>query len=108
MPWLPRRRQWVPGSRNVSPQLQAWASVVDVSGISDQVAAEIDRFLRSYRFMYWYSRREIGFRLVSVVRSQVSPPPPEFINPLDVLATVLTLRERLQGGTSWNGEPTTG
>ncbi len=102
MPWLPGRRQWAPGSRVVNPLLQAWASVVDVSGLSDEVAADIDNFLQSYRDMPWYSRREMGFRLVSIVSSQVSPRPSEFINPLDVLATVLTLRERPRGGTSPN------
>jgi hypothetical protein len=49
--------------------------------------------------MQWSARREVGYRLVSVVSSQVSPPPSEFINPLDVLATVLTLRERQRGDT---------
>jgi hypothetical protein len=100
MPWLRGRRQWAPGSHGDNPLLQRWASVVDVSGLSDEVAADIDNFLRSYRDMQWSARREAGYRLVSVVSSQVSPPPSEFINPLDVLATVLTLRKRLRGGTS--------
>jgi hypothetical protein len=102
MPWLPRRRQWAPDGQSDNPLLQAWASVVDVSGLSDKVAADIDHFLRSYRDMHWSARREGGFRLASVVRSQVSPPPSEFINPLDVLATVLTLHERQRGGASPN------
>jgi hypothetical protein len=109
MGWLRKRRRdqvddvgdtGAPGSQVVNPLLQHWASVVDVSALSDEVAADIDHFLRSYRYMPWYSCREIEFRLVSVVSSQVSPPPSEFINPLDVLATVLTLRERLKGGTT--------
>ena len=87
MPWLRRRRQWAPGGQSDNPLLQRWASVVDVSGLSDEVAADIDSFLRSYRDMQWSARREVGYRLVSVVSSQVSPPPSEFINPLDVLAT---------------------
>jgi hypothetical protein len=91
------------GSETVNPRLQAWASVVDVSGLSDQVAADIDDFLRSRRRMPPYARREIGFRLVSVVSSQVSPPPSELISPLDVLATVLTMRERLRGPARPNG-----
>jgi hypothetical protein len=98
MGWLRRRPQWAPGSEAVNPLLQVWAGVVDVSGLSDDAAADIAEFLRSYRRMPWAARREIGFRLVSVVSSQVSPPPSEFINPLDVLATVLTLREKLRGG----------
>lgn len=100
MPRLRKRRQWSPGSQTVNPLLQAWASVVDVSGLSDEVAADIDQYLRSYRYKLRYPRREMEFRLVSVVSSQVSPPPSEFINPLDVLATVLTLRERLKGRDS--------
>jgi hypothetical protein len=111
MAWLRRRRsdqvdrvsdQGALGSEIVNPQLEAWASIVDVSGVSDQLAAEIDRFLRSYWWMLGYSRREEGFRLVSAVSAHVSPPPSEFINPMDVLATVLTLRKRLRGGPSPN------
>lgn len=102
MPRLRKRRQWSPGSQTVNPLLQAWASVVDVSGLSDEVAADIDQYLRSHRYKLRYPRREMEFRLVSIVSSQVSPPPSEFIHPLDVLATVLTLRERLRGDTSPN------
>jgi hypothetical protein len=108
MAWLRRRRrdrdhigdQHVPASQTVNPLLRAWADVVDVSGVSDQLAADIDNYLRSVEDTpwSWRSRRELGFRLADVVSSHVSPPPPEFINPLDVLATVLTLRERQRGG----------
>jgi hypothetical protein len=87
-------------STAINPLLQAWADVVDVSGVTDQVAADIEHFLGSYKRMPWNARREIGFRLVSVVKTQVTPPPSEFIYPLDVLATVRTLRERLRGATS--------
>jgi len=110
MAWLRRRRsdqvelgdQDVHGNAAVNPLLQAWAEVVDVSGVSDQVAADIDHFLKSYRRMPWNVRREIGFRLATVVSSQVTPPPSEFINPLDVLGTVQTIRARLRGSTSPN------
>jgi len=111
MAWLRRRRgdqvelvrdQDVPGNAAVNPLLQAWADVVDVSGVTDQVAADIDHFLKSYRSMPWNARREIGFRLASVVSSQVTPPPSEFINPLDVLAIVQTTRARIRGSASPN------
>jgi hypothetical protein len=77
----------------VNPLLQAWADVVDVSAVTDQVAADIDDFLRSYSRMFWFAR------LVSVVSSQITPPPSEFIAPIDVLATVRAKRELLRGAT---------
>jgi hypothetical protein len=109
MAWLRRargdrarqgREQGTDTSATVNPLLQAWADAVDVSGVTDQVAADIENFLRSYSRMPWYARRELGFRLVAVVSSQVTPPPSEFIFPLDVLATVRAKRERLRGATS--------
>jgi hypothetical protein len=112
MAWLRRRRsdqvehvgdQGALGSEIVNPQLEAWASIVDVSGVSDKVAADIDYFLHSKMGLYTgsaYLRHETALRLVSMVSSQVSPPPSDAITPMDVLATVLTLRERQRGGTS--------
>jgi hypothetical protein len=93
----PTRGKGAADSPVVNPLLQAWADVVDVSAVNDQVAADIDDFLRSYSRMLWFARRELGFRLVSVVSSQVTPPPSEFIAPIDVLATVRAKRELLRG-----------
>jgi hypothetical protein len=109
MAWLRRARaekatqgsdQSDADSATANPLLEAWADAVDVSGVTDQAAADIDEFLRSYRRMPPYARREVGFRLVAVVSSQVVPPPSAFIFPLDVLATVRAKRERLRGAAS--------
>jgi len=98
--WRRRQREQSDNDQVVNPLLEAWARQVDVSGVSDQVASDIERFMRSRPRMLWSERRELAFRLVSVVSAQVSPPPSEFINPLDVLATVLTLREQMMGPAS--------
>jgi hypothetical protein len=44
-----------------------------------------------------FARHELALRLVSVVASQVSPPPPMDFAPLDILATVIALRRKQLG-----------
>jgi hypothetical protein len=92
-----RRAAPTPSPDPVSPELLAWAQVVDASQLSERTAQEAERYLRDYRRMHWTARREFGFRLRSAVAAQVSPPPPETIAPLDVLATVLSARRTQLG-----------
>ena len=85
-------RAWSPRGDQVSPELQAWASVVDISRLSDRTAHRAEHYLRTYRRTNWFARREEAARLISVIASEVEPPPPLSLNPLDVFATVLAMR----------------
>jgi hypothetical protein len=88
-----RERAWSPRGGEIPPDLTAWAARVDISGVSDRTARRADRYLRTYRHLNWFARREEAARLMAVVSAEVSPAPPLMLNPLDVFATVLTMRE---------------
>jgi hypothetical protein len=90
-------RRSVPSFDPMPPELAAWAQVVDVSQLSDETANDAEDYLRKYRRLNWLARREFGFRLVSLIESQVSPPPPVAIAPLDIIATVVAERRRQLG-----------
>lgn len=79
------------------PSLVAWAQVVDASRLSDKTANEAENYLRDYRHITGFARHEMALRLVSVIATQISPPPPADVAPLDVLATVLAARRRQLG-----------
>jgi hypothetical protein len=81
----------------VHPDLLAWAQVVDTSGLSDQTARRVERYLRDYRKMDFMTRRELTFGLWAAIAAQVSPPPPQTVAPLDVMATVLSVRRKQLG-----------
>lgn len=74
----------------VSPALLAWAQAVDVSRLSDRTVKGAERYLQDYRHMNALARREVGFRLRSVIEGQVSPPPPATVASLDVIATAVS------------------
>ena len=76
----------------VPRDLRAWAEVLDVSRIADDTARSVEWYLRKYRRLPRFSRREAAYRLVSIIAAQVTPPPPLSINPLDIMATVLSVR----------------
>ena len=88
---------WQAGSDAVPPSLVAWSQVVDVSRLSEKAVQEIEKYLRKYRGMTLVASQELGFRLMAIVETQVTPPPPENAFPLDVLATVLTVRRKQLG-----------
>jgi hypothetical protein len=77
--------------------LVAWAQVVDASGLSEKTVQDTEYFLRTYRRMTEIAREELAFRLMAAVETQVNPPPPIDGAPLDVLATVLSVRRRQLG-----------
>lgn len=89
--------QSVPSADALPPDLLAWAQVVDISRLSDRTAKEAEDYLREYRRMSAFARHEIAFRLVSVVATQVSPPPPADAAPFEILATVLAVRRKQFG-----------
>jgi hypothetical protein len=81
----------------VRPELAAWAQAVDATRLSDRTAKEAERYLRDYRGLHSALRREFGFRLCAAIAAQVSPPPPETVAPLDVMAVVLSARRKQLG-----------
>jgi hypothetical protein len=98
MLWRWRRRTAKPGPADAMPKdLVAWAQVVDASGLSGKTVQDTEDFLRTYRRMTEFAREELAFRLVAAVETQVNPPPPRDAAPLDILATVLSVRRRQLG-----------
>jgi hypothetical protein len=92
-----RKRDNRPDPNSPPTGLTAWAQVVDASRLSERTAKQAEDYLRDYRRMNAIARHEIAFRLVSVIQTQVSPPPPAQIAPLDILATVVAARRRQLG-----------
>lgn len=93
----PGEAGWEAGADVVPPSLVDWAQAADVSRLSEKTAQEIEKYLRKYRTMNLTTSHELGFRLMAVVEAQVSPPPPLNAFPLDVFATVLTVRRKQLG-----------
>ena len=87
----------VPGPDAARPDLLVWAQEVDVSRLSDRTVHWAKDYLRRYRRMNLGARQEEAFRLLSVIQTQVSPPPPAGIHPMDVIATVLAVRRQQLG-----------
>lgn len=85
------------GSDPVRPDLLAWAQVLDVSRLSEANVRWAEDYLRRYRRMILGSSREEAQRLMAVIETQVSPPPPPAVHPLDVIATVLAVRRQQLG-----------
>ena len=98
MPLRWRRRTAKHGPADaVQEDLVAWARVVDVSGLSEKTVQDAEDYLRTYRRMTEFAREELALRLMATVETQVKPPPPVDVAPLDVLATVLSVRRRQLG-----------
>ena len=98
MPLRWRRRTAKRGLADaVQEDLVAWAQVVDVSGLSEKTVQDAEDYLRTYRRMTEFAREELALRLMATVETQVKPPPPVDVAPLDVLATVLSVRRRQLG-----------
>jgi hypothetical protein len=98
MPLHWRRRTAKPVPADAVPEdLVAWAQVVDASGLSEKTVQDTESYLRTYRRMTESAREELAFRLVASVETQVNLPPPIDAAPLDVLATVLSVRRRQLG-----------
>jgi hypothetical protein len=91
------RSQEIPGAPQEHPDLVAWAQAVNAAQLTEQTAKEAQDYLSQYRHLGWAARREVGLRLAAVVASQVSPPPPATIAPLDILATAVAAWRRQLG-----------
>ena len=87
-----------PGAYLVTPDLLAWATAVDATGLSDKTVKTAEGFLRDYRRMTsLIARREIALRLRANIEAQVSPPPPPTVGNMDVIATAISVRRRQLG-----------
>ena len=100
------RRKAQQDTRNTQPAAQpaagpadlaAWAREADVSRLSSQTVREAEDYLNKYRHMNLELSQQMGWRVMAAVEAQVTPSPPPFAQPLDVIATVLALRRKQPG-----------
>ncbi|HEY2553092.1 MAG TPA: RDD family protein [Streptosporangiaceae bacterium] len=112
---VPRRTVLPAQFAVVPPPLAGWASVAELSGLSDRDAEAAGTYLRRYPDLHPRARAELGLRLAATVAAQVSPPPPAGTPPEAYLTAVLAVRrerefarlsaQRAQAGYQW---PTVG
>jgi uncharacterized RDD family membrane protein YckC len=76
------------------PELAAWASGLEMSGLNDQTAATARLYLSRLPDLTPGARAELGERIYAAVRAQVSPPPPPGTPAPPYLAAVLAERYR--------------
>jgi hypothetical protein len=81
----------------VPADLVAWAGEVDVSRLSDGTFQDAEDYLKGYRHMNLDLSQQMGWRVIAAVEAQVTPSPPAFAQPLDVIATVVALRRKQLG-----------
>jgi hypothetical protein len=81
--------------------LLAWAQAVDVSRVTDHTVKAAEDYLRGHSRFPALAGRESGLRLVSLLETQVSPPPPLSLNPTDIAATVLAVSRKQLGIEDW-------
>ena len=81
----------------VPADLAAWAREADVSRLSSRTVREAEDYLNKYRHMNLELSQQMGWRVMAAVEAQVTPPPPPFAQPLDVIATVVALRRKQPG-----------
>jgi hypothetical protein len=100
------RRKAQQDTRNTQPAAQpaavpadlaAWAREADVSRLSSQTVREAEDYLNKYRHMNLELSQQMGWRVMAAIEAQVTPSPPPFAQPLDVIATVLALRRKQPG-----------
>ena len=91
------------GPQGPPPDLLAWAQVVDVSRVTEHTAKAAQDYLRDYLRMTPLAGREFGLRLVSLLETQVSPPPPLSVMSSDIAATVMAVRRKQLGVEDWPG-----
>ena len=89
---VPRRTELPPQFAGVPPPLAGWASVAELSGLSDRDAEAAGSFLRRYPDLRPRVRDELGRGLATAVAARVSPPPPAGTPPEAYLAAVLAVR----------------
>jgi uncharacterized RDD family membrane protein YckC len=82
---------WVP---SMPPHLAAWASLLDLTGLEDELALSVRHFLSRNRQISEPSRSRLGFTLAREVAACTTPPPPPNVPGWMYLAAVLAERHR--------------
>ena len=90
---LPTRRAAAPPPAT-PPELAAWATGLELSGLSDQTAAMARQYLSRLPELTPGARTELGERISAAVRAQVGPPPPPGTPAPTYLGAVLAERHR--------------
>jgi uncharacterized RDD family membrane protein YckC len=91
---VPRRAALDQSFLIVPPPLAGWAQLVQVSGLSDQLAEAAGSYLRRYYQLTEKARADLGLQLAGAVLARVSPPPPAGTPPTAFLTAVLAVRRR--------------
>lgn len=88
---LPTRRGTAPPVA-MTPEVAHWAASLEMSRLSEQTAATAHRYLARLPELTPDARAELGERIATTVRSQVSPPPPPGMPAPVYLSAVLAER----------------
>jgi uncharacterized RDD family membrane protein YckC len=99
-------QQRVPGARTslavaMPPQLAQWASVLDLSRVSDELALSCRQFLGRQHELHPGARDAMGTQLVAAVQAVVSPPPPPGTPGWAYLSAVVAERRRRDEWRMW-------
>jgi len=90
------------------PELAAWASGADLSGVGDDLALSARQLLARSAELTPAAREDLGGRLVATVLAVVSPPPPPGTPGWAVLSAVLAERRRREETRLGAGAPGAG
>lgn len=82
---------WVPA---MPPPLAGWAALLDLTGLSDELALSVRHFLARNRDIKEPARSALGRALASEVAACTTPPPPPGVPGWAYLAAVLAERHR--------------
>lgn len=82
---------WVPA---MPPQLAGWAGLLDLTGLSDDLALAVRHFLARNRQIAEPTRSRLGYTLAGEVARCTTPPPPPGVPGWAYLAAVLAERHR--------------
>jgi uncharacterized RDD family membrane protein YckC len=82
---------WVPA---MPPALAGWASVLDLTGLDDELALAVRHFLARNREIAEPARSRLGYTLAVEVARCTTPPPPPGVPGWAYLAAVLAERHR--------------
>jgi uncharacterized RDD family membrane protein YckC len=86
---------WVPA---MPPQLGAWASTLDLTGLPDDLALAVRHFLARNRRLAEPFRSRLGYALAAEVSARTTPPPPFGVPGWVYLAAVIAERHRRSAG----------
>ena len=76
----------------VSPELAAWATQLELSGLTDQTAETARRYLARLPELTPAAQADLGEHIAAAVRAQVSPLPPPGTPAVAYLSAVLAER----------------